>query len=286
MLIFLLPLLAIINYNPTTLAADHPYFHCYCASNNSYFASRNDQLLTLADDVMGNGGVYRDYDEPYCIGLCRKDLISSDACHTCINTTASTVVRSCPAHNAVVAWGVDAGCIIQCDDPYSGSDTSYTTQPLNYSFNTTTISKNYLTQFDHTVANLTSKLAVKAGLDGSQPSFFPFGFQYIQYFAAEEANFSDRLTIYAAGFCVPSMSKSDCTDCLKAVANQSTVKCNRKQGAKIFTANCVLRYELYPFYEKSATAISVSPLPPVSPSSRKSLFAAYLISVKKRSFRI
>ncbi|KAL2925030.1 Cysteine-rich receptor-like protein kinase 25 [Bienertia sinuspersici] len=260
MLIFWLPLFVIINHIQTTLAAHHPYFHCYSIANTTSFASRNDQLLALADDVRTEGGVYRYHDEPYCLSLCRKDLIYSDACYTCINTTASAVIRSCPAHNAVVAWGADAGCIVQCDPPSIDSDT---TQALNYSCNTTTISKTYLTQFDHTLANLTSKLAVKAGHVGSQSSF-PYGFRYIQYFAAEEAKFSGFLTVYAAGFCVPTMSKSDCTACLKAAANQSAVNCNVKQGAMIFMENCVLRYELYPFYKSSASAISAAPLPPVS----------------------
>ncbi|XP_021756549.1 cysteine-rich receptor-like protein kinase 27 isoform X2 [Chenopodium quinoa] len=256
------------------LAAGNTYYRCYSTGNFSsdsqYIRSRNSLLSALADGVKDQDGfysttaiVYPPTPLPDCLGLCRKDLISSDDCYNCISKSASDLSRNCPVQKQIVAWGADADCMVQCIPPATLKPQTDDTHPSEHACNATGVSAINLSRFGGTLANVTAKLAVKVAAEGTSSSF-PSGYNEPQYFATEEAKLVDHLTIYAGGYCLPSLSASDCTACLKEAANQSDKYCNGKSGARIFTPGCVLRYELYPFYKSTK---SVAPSPSVSPSS-------------------
>uniref|UniRef100_A0A803MWZ4 non-specific serine/threonine protein kinase n=1 Tax=Chenopodium quinoa TaxID=63459 RepID=A0A803MWZ4_CHEQI len=256
------------------LAAGNTYYRCYTTGNFSsdsqYIQTRNSLLSALADGVKDQGGFYRftagvypPTPVPDCLGLCRKDLISSDDCYDCISKSASDLSQNCPVQKQIVAWGADADCMVQCIPPATLKPQKDDTYPSEHACNATGVSAVNLSRFGGTLANVTAKLAFKVAAEGTSSSF-PSGYNEPQYFATEEAKFGDRQTIYAGGYCLPSLSASGCTACLNYAANQSDKYCNGKSGASIFTPGCALRFELYPFY-KSTKSVAASP--PVSPSS-------------------
>ncbi|CAO2817603.1 unnamed protein product [Amaranthus hypochondriacus] len=262
----------------TTLSATNdPYYRCYIngssTTDSTYIYFRNYLLSDLADQVERHGGYYSVTItgsgtlslDPICFGLCRKDLISSDSCHTCIDNSASFITNKCPVQKKIFSWSADSGCVVQCvpSDSDSDSDLDYDINATVNKCNDTNIPVKYHSQFGDSLRNMIDKLAVEAADAGS--SSFPAVDTAHQYFAAEEIYFGNVSTIYGIGYCVPSLSKNECTTCLKNCGNQSRVYCNGKQGGTFFTSNCVLRYELYQFY-----TITGAPSPLVSlPSDGK-----------------
>ncbi|KAL2484110.1 putative receptor-like protein kinase [Forsythia ovata] len=67
-------------------------------------------------------------------------------------------------------------------------------------------------------------------------------------FAAANGTGPDILTIYGLVQCTLDLTSEDCRGCLIQVANVIPNCCNGKQGFAIFTPNCILQYEIYPFY--------------------------------------
>ncbi|KAG6717313.1 hypothetical protein I3842_04G092500 [Carya illinoinensis] len=69
-------------------------------------------------------------------------------------------------------------------------------------------------------------------------------------------------TIYALSECTPDLASIDCNNCLQGLVGSISQCCNGKQGAKIVTPSCDLKYDTFSFYDPVAASPTPSPLPP------------------------
>ncbi|KAH9688400.1 cysteine-rich receptor-like protein kinase 25 [Citrus sinensis] len=90
--------------------------------------------------------------------------------------------------------------------------------------------------------------------------------------AAQTVNASSFVKLYTLVQCIPYLSKPDCNVCLRGALAQIPACCSGKQGGRVLTPSCNIRYERYPFFApisppnkkngSSATA-------PISPPNKK-----------------
>ncbi|PPD85452.1 hypothetical protein GOBAR_DD17609 [Gossypium barbadense] len=86
----------------------------------------------------------------------------------------------------------------------------------------------------------------------------------LKKFATSEANVSRFQTLYSLLQCTPDLTTSDCNTCLRGAIADLPNCCDGKQGGRVLTPSCSIRYELYPFYNQTAVSVSAPP-PPLTP---------------------
>jgi hypothetical protein len=104
----------------------------------------------------------------------------------------------------------------------------------------------------------------------SEASNFPIG---VKKYGTKEVIFSQFQNMYNLVQCTPDLSSADCNSCLQAAINDLLIYSSGKQGGRIFFPSCIVRYELYQFYDiestKPAPAPGVAPPPPGSIAGSK-----------------
>ncbi|THG22838.1 hypothetical protein TEA_023151 [Camellia sinensis var. sinensis] len=86
-------------------------------------------------------------------------------------------------------------------------------------------------------------------------------------FATKSANVTAVDELYGLGQCTPDISSKDCNTCLSDAISNLPICCEGKQGGRYLFPSCIVRYELYLFYN-NATATPPPPVllpPPPSP---------------------
>ncbi|GAB4831017.1 hypothetical protein Ancab_005032 [Ancistrocladus abbreviatus] len=84
-------------------------------------------------------------------------------------------------------------------------------------------------------------------------------------FAIGEANASSFEKIYSLMQCTPDLSMQDCFNCLGLSINEIPNCCGGRKGAQVLKPSCILRYEIYIFYDSANV-----PSPPPPPSTTTS----------------
>ncbi|KAJ4981456.1 hypothetical protein NE237_032293 [Protea cynaroides] len=79
-------------------------------------------------------------------------------------------------------------------------------------------------------------------------------------FATLEANYTQFQSLYSLAQCSPDLSANDCNTCLITTISYLPSCCSNKQGGRVLIPSCNIRYEVYPFYQITASAPS-SPSP-------------------------
>ncbi|XP_057246990.1 cysteine-rich receptor-like protein kinase 10 isoform X1 [Beta vulgaris subsp. vulgaris] len=124
------------------------------------------------------------------------------------------------------------------------------------------------THFEEVLGNmLRNVIAVRAASGGSQKKF-----------ATDVANYTSLQTIYGLGQCTPDLSASDCNRCFEIGIGQLPVT----QGGQILQASCIVRYEMYSFFNLSSLAPPPQPLslPPRQSPSADSAHSESNVSAK------
>ena len=86
---------------------------------------------------------------------------------------------------------------------------------------------------------------------------------FVKGFATRQANFTSLQRLYGLAQCTQDLSEDDCNRCLRIAISNLPTCCTGKQGGRVLTPTCNVRYELYPFYRELATA--PPPAPPPAP---------------------
>ncbi|RDX61356.1 Cysteine-rich receptor-like protein kinase 25, partial [Mucuna pruriens] len=82
----------------------------------------------------------------------------------------------------------------------------------------------------------------------------------------KSVNITDNQKLYGSAWCLPYLSKENCSWCLSdAIAEIPTSCCRGKSGGIILYPSCSIRYELYPFHK--AHIITPPGVPPPLPNS-------------------
>ncbi|CAK7350917.1 unnamed protein product [Dovyalis caffra] len=220
-------------------------------SNSTYAKNRDLVLRSLASNVTANRGFYNTTigfgnDTVYGLVLCMSDPSAQD-CSSCVNSAIQSLIEACPAQKEAISWGGDpVPCIVHYANRYFFG--SLALSPTDAGFNLGNLETN-LTQFGQIWSGLMAETVTRASMGSSSRLKF----------AAETADLTSTQKIYVFMQCTPDISQSSCSYCLQeSVANFKSC-CYGKQGGYVQKPNCVLRWDLYPFYNLFPEVPSPSP---------------------------
>ncbi|KAL6992704.1 hypothetical protein U1Q18_010818 [Sarracenia purpurea var. burkii] len=250
-------LILLLSWILTSLRLSTPQFCSYTAnftSNTTYAKNRNLLLSSLASNTTAQGGFFtatlgQDSDTVYALALCRGD-ISTTNCFNCVNSSTHAIMTNCPNQKEVTDFSgpSQAHCIVRCSDRWffgvpDALPTVFVRAPNNITGD--------VGDFDLSLNILIKSLSIQAAAGGSRLKFL-----------SGDRPYSGLYTISALVQCVPSLSPTDCSDCLKAAVGVYQGCCARSQMVNIMKPSCTFQYSLSPFF--AAPLPSPSPPPSVS----------------------
>ncbi|KAE8686249.1 hypothetical protein F3Y22_tig00111070pilonHSYRG00037 [Hibiscus syriacus] len=226
-------------------------------SDSTYGRNRDHLLASLTINVSKNGGFFsgsigQDPNKVYALGLRRGDA-SAQVCSDRIDSATRGILAECHSQKEAISWGLgNPPCIVR----YTNRSVFGTLEldPTNIGCNDDNIDSNS-THFDEVWGNLTDSLQRKASMGSSRLKF-----------ATEETDFTNLRRIYSLMQCTPDLSQNDCSNCLRTCVDEYRRRCHGRQGGFIHKPNCFFQWDLYPFYESSASSPVRSPPPPTVPN--------------------
>ncbi|GAB4831019.1 hypothetical protein Ancab_005034, partial [Ancistrocladus abbreviatus] len=226
-------------------------------NNSTYKKNLNTLLSSITSNTQINYGFYnfsagRDPDQVNGIGQCRGDA-SVTSCHSCLNTLATKLIELCPTQKEAIGWYDD--CMLR----YSNRSIFGVEEdsPSRIIPNGNSVSD--VDQFSQTLGGLLSSLQNLAASGDSRHKF-----------AIGEANVSSFEKIYALMQCTPDLSLQDCFNCLGSSINGIPNCCRGSKGAQVLKPSCILRYEIYLFYDSANVPPPSSQPPPPPPPTTTS----------------
>ncbi|XP_052297941.1 cysteine-rich receptor-like protein kinase 10 isoform X3 [Citrus sinensis] len=210
-------------------------------------------LATLKEKLYNEGGrsLYNettegDYpDKVYGIYNCKFD-VSYEACQDCIKVAIDTTAKNCTGAKVAIVW------YDQCMVRFSNDSFPFSlnTSETVYLWNIMNVTDPY--KFSNILAQSFSDLIQNVTSRDSNSKYAA---------AAQIVNASSIDRIWTLVQCRPYMSKSDCNICLRASVSGISSCCYGRQGVRALSPSCVIRYEMYPFFE--------DPTAPIYPPNKK-----------------
>ncbi|TYH68525.1 hypothetical protein ES332_D06G265600v1 [Gossypium tomentosum] len=243
----------------TIEAQQQTYLLHYCPnttifSPNSTYKTNLDLLLISLTSNATAGSFFHNTttgkhnsDIVYGLFLCRGD-VSTKGCQDCVSTATKDVIQRCPVEKTAVIWYDN--CLIHYSNQSIFSTPAMV--PKFYLINTANVSNQE--RFNQILATTMNDGAALA-LNDTLP---------LKKFATSEANVSGFQTLYSLLQCIQYLTTSDCNTCLRGAIADLPNCCDGKQGGRVLTPSCSIRYELYPFYNQTAASVSAPP-PPLTP---------------------
>ncbi|KAL4562469.1 hypothetical protein LXL04_034674 [Taraxacum kok-saghyz] len=242
----------------TAIAAE---FHThYCGHNTTDYrnTSYNINRIQLLDslvsdnDVNGTRFAYKSAgnshpDIAYGVYLCREDVFPNEYCRNCLLEARDDINNTCPSSKDAVFWNDDCMLRYANYSMLSIMDSNIFLHECNGNNISEKVSEQ--SRFWESTRDFMRGLAKKA----SKKSF-AFG----------ELRYSDNQTVYGYVQCTPELSGFDCGRCLQVSVDGLGDYCHGKQGARVLTPSCNVRYETYKFLRFS--------------SSGKNKFSTYIIA--------
>ncbi|XP_031486782.1 cysteine-rich receptor-like protein kinase 25 isoform X1 [Nymphaea colorata] len=236
--IFLLPLFLVAE-------AQSPYYNCpntgpTYAAGSAYQKDLNTLLASLranasvSPSLFYNTTVGRSPDQVYGLVQCHTD-ISPDDCSFCAVSSASQILQVCPSAKIAVIWFDN--CLLR----YSSVDFFGVVDSSQLALvNTDGISNP--SQFKPVAISFFNNLSASATTDKSSLSY-----------ATGAVPYTDNTTLYSLVECTRDLSPKFCDSCLSNSIRSMSQCCIDKQGARILSGSCVIRYEIYPFFGNLST---------------------------------
>ncbi|CAK7350927.1 unnamed protein product [Dovyalis caffra] len=259
--------------------AETDFLDQYCGNVGNYTTNSNFQrnLNSLLSSLNSNSQIdYGFYnlsvgqtgpDKANAIAICRGD-IGEEECRSCIRNSTGKILQVCP--NQKEAFGISETCILR----YSNKSTFGVMEDYPVSILVNSKNATDVNQFNQALQTLMSRLRSTAASGNSLRKFAT---------GNGTAGFD---TIFGLVQCTPDLSEEQCDDCLAGAIREIAACCGGqivgKQGARITTPSCNIRYEVYRFFGvtpsipqgptlPSPQAQPVAPPPP--PAEATSVFA-------------
>ncbi|KAH7511471.1 hypothetical protein FEM48_ZijujUnG0009500 [Ziziphus jujuba var. spinosa] len=206
-------------------------------STTTYKNNLNSLLTSISSDTKNSYGFYNtslgeNSNKVNVIAMCRGD-VTPDSGRTCLNDTRYRLLEECPNKKEAIIW--DERCMVR----YSNNSIFYTRKddPLK-----TLPSPNAAAnpeQFKLVLKLLLDDLKIKAA-SGNSTAKFAFG----------NHNVTNAEGIFALVQCIPDLNEGECNGCLDHAILQIPDCCGGKQGGRVLTPSCNLRFESGPFYNE------------------------------------
>ncbi|KAJ9169033.1 hypothetical protein P3X46_020502 [Hevea brasiliensis] len=242
---FLLIIPFFILFNPT--AAEPLYIDCNNdASNYTLNSPFEKNLKLLLQALPSNTSLTGFYDisigetpnKIYGQALCRGD-VNAAVCESCIVNASQEILKNCKSKDAIIWRDL---CQVRYSNQmffsmqvYTGKYPDWDTQEKNISSPV---------QFNKILEYLLTNLSTKAAFNPSS-----------RMFATGEVVISAKQTIYGLVQCTRDISGGDCNNCLNSALGDLYACCYGRQGGIIFSRNCDMRFEIYPFYNASSNLL-------------------------------
>ncbi|KAF3450457.1 hypothetical protein FNV43_RR06540 [Rhamnella rubrinervis] len=182
------------------------------------------------------------------MGLCRGD-VKQEACRSCLNYSTNSTEENCPNQKEAIEWYDE--CMLR----YSNRSIFGVKEdsPRYWLWNVQNVSSN-VDGFKQVLMTLLVDLKNKAAAGGS-----------LRKFATGNETAPNFQTIYALVQCTPDLSLTQCTSCLDIAMVDLPKCCDQKVGGRVIGPSCILRYEVYLFYEPTSSSVVTPPSPTPAP---------------------
>ncbi|XP_052730293.1 cysteine-rich receptor-like protein kinase 25 isoform X2 [Vigna angularis] len=261
---YVIPFIFSIIFNFSAIRAQGlSYQYQVCSTNkftpNSTFQSHLTTLFSSLTSEASNNvqffnntitGIDSSY-TVYGLFMCRGD-IPSDMCNHCVGNGTQRLSADCALSKAAVVYYDE--CIVR----YSNrSFFSNLTMQAGYAlWNPTNMTNQE--SFKILLYDTMNKTADEA-------AHFPTG---SKKFATRETSIDIFQKLYCLAQCTQDLSPGDCRSCLDSLINLDLPDCCAgSQGGRVYYPNCIIRFEIYPFFRSLSTAPTPSPAGLVPPTN-------------------
>ncbi|XP_060207575.1 cysteine-rich receptor-like protein kinase 10 isoform X2 [Lycium barbarum] len=219
--------------------------------NGAYDTNLNTLLSSVSRNIDSDGfyntTIGQDPDKISLIAQCRGD-VDLQTCRDCINNATRLILEVCPYRKS--AFGIYDRCLLRYSNESIGT---MSTDPRKYNYVTRNFSDPNLF-FNQYLTPLLESLRSRASMGGKRKV------------AANVTSALDFQTVHALVQCTADLSAQGCFDCLSTIYRSlPDCECYAKWGNHILMPSCILRYELYSFFNESALAEAPPPLWPSPP---------------------
>ncbi|CAO2185533.1 unnamed protein product [Urochloa humidicola] len=193
------------------------------------------------------GGAAAAPDQVFGLAQCRSDITPSD-CRACLNNTAREMAGGSACLGQKNAMLVHEGCLLRYSNAsfFGAPDNG---DPIfsvgNVQNDVSTQPERFASQLSALMGNLTRKAAY------GSPHMFAIG----------EVRHASFVTIYGMARCTEDMTDDNCYICLNIVVKTIPKCCSGKEGGRVFSRSCSVRFEVYRFYNEEAAEAAMSPAP-------------------------
>ncbi|XP_073115510.1 cysteine-rich receptor-like protein kinase 8 isoform X2 [Elaeis guineensis] len=220
-------------------------------TNSTYHSNLNLLLPSLSSATRSTGFATlskgQPPDEVFGLALCRGD-VSQDECGSCLSTADQDHLQLCPSGKSAAIWAEN--CFLRYSNRSFSSSSSDENSFRDPFCNLQDVSEPL--RFENLVSELLNNLTERAAYHSAR------------MFATGEAEFMNSTTLYGLVQCMREQSGDECYGCLTVSAGNIPNTCWGKQGATVLGYNCLMRFEIYRFYNES---VGAAPPPPPSTDS-------------------
>ncbi|GLT62424.1 hypothetical protein SLA2020_350630 [Shorea laevis] len=229
------------------------YSSHYCSNStfftaNSTYQSNLDLVLSSlsSNATRATGFSNASAGEVSGLFLCRGD-VNTTGCQDCVANATKEILRRCPLDKVAIIWYDE--CLLR----YSNQSIFATVNevPAVSMSSTQIILEAESDRFNELLASTMNSLATLASNSVTGKKF-----------ATEEEEFNSSQTLYSLVQCTPDLTVSDCKRCFQSAIGGLPMCCDGKQGGRVLLPSCIIRYELYPFYNFTAASPAFPPLAP------------------------
>ena len=175
----------------------------------------------------GKSSVGQNSDQVNGLALCRGDVSNTD-CKSCITESSSEIRKRCPDNKAAIIW-YDY-CLLKYSNADFFGQVDY--QNMFYMWNVKDVSDP--SSFNQKTKELLSNLADQAFTD-------------TKMYATGEVELEESKKLFGLTQCTRDLSSSDCKKCLDDGISRLPNCCDGKEGGRVVSGSCNIRYEIYPF---------------------------------------
>ena len=274
--VFFLSAIFIFTAHQAVLAHTCSYDNGKYIANSSYEANLNHLLfysLYSSNTEIEYYGFYNSSygenpDKVYAIALCRGD-VNPGICRACLNDARNLFKQVCPNQKEAIQWRDE--CMLHYSNRFIFGvlDTAHVLPVLNG----INVSANYVDQFNDDLTTLLERLRRQAVAGGP-----------LRKFAAGNATAPNSQTLYGLVQCTPDLSELDCNSCLAWAIQGIPQYCGGKEGGRVVTTSCNIRFEIYLFYDSTVAA---SPPPRLNNTDQtKGAYPPCIYAIMLLSFNI
>ncbi|GKV19290.1 hypothetical protein SLEP1_g29575 [Rubroshorea leprosula] len=234
----------------TTEAQNNPtYIYHVCANtttfirNSTYQTNLNSLLSAFSSATAINGFYNTTFGENsnriYGLFLCRGD-VSTTTCRNCVTFATGDAIQRCPVEKQVMIWYDECFLRYSNESIFSIRSDWPTVYLINTQNDTDPI------RFNEVQAMAMNDAVVQAE-------------SVAKRFATKEASISGFETLYSLVQCTPDLSSKDCDWCLRLAIGQLPRCCFGQIGGRVLNPSCLVRYEIYPFYNGTSPDSVINP---------------------------